>query len=515
MPWKKKQKIENGEDGSNAAFPMKKSKISGMTPVAKERSVMRQKGKCAKKEPPSYAAGSEEQSWYLEILHIGRVICPKCHSVSRKTVEGLKKHISNCRKEPYICRQCGKQLHSLSGMKYHVVADHSDVPVLVSVDDFNAPSIRQTLRKVLKRIGRLKCPLEGCPGTFTSVMGYLYHAKKCGKKESELDKMVLKCRHCEKAYRSRAGLMYHLKSEHGEITLIAGAGKPDEHMAEAQDLGRVQRRSAKVASFHLQAIACEELIKEWPKKKVLQDLVPDDRKLKYSRPGLPSFSPEVLRKWRSDMKRNRKIRCPNQGCSSVYSSISGLKAHLGSCAQGDFVAGKYRCLLCDKEFISESGVKYHINSMHAEDWFVVNSKANRTLQKLLKSPAEKGKKLQKKRTCSGKMKIRKPVTTLPDSSESPVMEGGDEQQEGPCLGKEDPGPLSSSLEENAESSQEIARQEPKPSTSRARKPILKRSLSPTLIQSPAKSCTAEQSVASRGKRAKRLRPVKVGHQLVL
>lgn len=30
------------------------------------------------------------------------------------------------------------------------------------------------------------------------------------------------------------------------------------------------------------------------------------------------------------------------------------------------MAGKYKCLLCEKEFISESGVKYHINSMHAE-----------------------------------------------------------------------------------------------------------------------------------------------------
>lgn len=37
-----------------------------------------------------------------------------------------------------------------------------------------------------------------------------------------------------------------------------------------------------------------------------------------------------------------------------------------SCKQGTFVAGKYKCLLCQKEFVSESGVKYHINSVHAE-----------------------------------------------------------------------------------------------------------------------------------------------------
>lgn len=45
--------------------------------------------------------------------------------------------------------------------------------------------------------------------------------------------------------------------------------------------------------------------------------------------------------------------------------------------QGDFVAGKYKCLLCEKEFISESGVKYHINSVHAE---VRQAEGNLTLQ---------------------------------------------------------------------------------------------------------------------------------------
>lgn len=35
-------------------------------------------------------------------------------------------------------------------------------------------------------------------------------------------------------------------------------------------------------------------------------------------------------------------------------------------SQGEFIAGKYKCLLCEKEFVSESGVKYHINTVHAE-----------------------------------------------------------------------------------------------------------------------------------------------------
>ncbi|MEE6514672.1 hypothetical protein FKM82_022989 [Ascaphus truei] len=176
------------------------------------------------------------------------------------------------------CR-IGNGRSGVCGDKTSCQAGSSELPVLGPGEDFSSPSIRQKLRKMLKRIGRLKCPLEGCPGSFTSVMGYLYHAKKCGKQESELEGMSLKCHHCGKAYKSRAGLVYHLKSEHGAVTYVPRSGKQEAQREEVPDLGRVQRRSAKVATFYLHEIASEELVKEWPKRKVLQDLVPDDRKV--------------------------------------------------------------------------------------------------------------------------------------------------------------------------------------------------------------------------------------------
>lgn len=53
-------------------------------------------------------------------------------------------------------------------------------------------------------------------------MGYLYHIKKCGKAASELEKMAMKCHHCGKAYRSKAGLVYHLRSKHGPVSALVG-----------------------------------------------------------------------------------------------------------------------------------------------------------------------------------------------------------------------------------------------------------------------------------------------------
>ncbi|CAN9507530.1 unnamed protein product [Ophioblennius macclurei] len=340
-----------------------------------------------RKEPPSYPPGSPEERWQVQITAKGRVTCPRCRSVSRKTVEGLKKHMKNCRLQLFTCQFCGKQLKSSTGMKYHVMADHSHLPSVDDASQLDDRSVKDKLRKVLKRLGKLRCSKEGCGAAFSSIMGYVYHMKKCGKEEAELEKMLLRCSHCGKTYRSKAGLEYHLKSEHTptpQKTKEDEETRGDAHL-ERTASGRVQRASAQVANFHLAEIASNDLPKDWPKRKFQSDLVPDDKKLKYARPGLPAFSQEVLRKWKNEVKLQRKVQCPNQGCSCTYTSVSGLKAHLGLCTRGDFEAGKYRCLICNKEFNSESGVKYHISSVHAQEWFVTNKKASKKFEKFLKN----------------------------------------------------------------------------------------------------------------------------------
>ncbi|KAM9779089.1 zinc finger protein 512 isoform X1 [Syngnathus typhle] len=343
----------------------------------------------SKKEPPTYPPGSPEEQWQLQIVARGRVNCPKCKSVSRKTVEGLKKHMDNCRLQAFTCQHCGKQLRSSTGMKYHIMADHGSPPSVEDIRDLDVRVLKDKLRKILKQLGKVKCPKEGCTATFSSIMGYMYHIKKCGKEQAELDKMLLTCSHCGKAYKSKAGLEYHLKSEHTPVS--------PEHQDEAMEVqsqaeaektasGRIQRASAQLANFHMAQMSNKDPSKDCPKRPFQSDLVPDDKKLKYLRPGLPAFSQELLRKWKDELKLHKKLLCPNQvGCGCTYTSVSGLKAHLGLCTRGDFEVGTYQCLLCDKEFHSESGVKYHINATHSQEWFVTNKKAT---MKLKRQPRE-------------------------------------------------------------------------------------------------------------------------------
>ncbi|XP_060749644.1 zinc finger protein 512B isoform X5 [Tachysurus vachellii] len=119
------------------------------------------------------------------------------------------------------------------------------------------------------------------------------------------------------------------------------------------------------------------------------------QKLNYTRPGIPKYNPETLDTWKNEVKEKGFICCPNSSCEAIYSSVSGLKAHLTSCIKGGFIVGKYTCLLCQKEFSSESGVKYHICKTHSQNWFratghVSNSKTKDSQSKKLQKDLKNG-----------------------------------------------------------------------------------------------------------------------------
>uniref|UniRef100_A0A3B4A1Q7 C2H2-type domain-containing protein n=1 Tax=Periophthalmus magnuspinnatus TaxID=409849 RepID=A0A3B4A1Q7_9GOBI len=313
-----------------------------------------------------------DTQWQRSISERGEVVCPTCSIVTRKTVQGLKKHMEICQKlqDALKCQQCHKQFRSKAGLNYHNMAEHTTKSSGNDDQTMGEHEERERLRRVLKQMGRIKCPSEGCSAHFSSLMGYQYHQKRCGRDSSEDDKPVFICQHCGKSYRSKAGKDYHIRTEHLIPVQPSQNNSSSADDFERTPSGRVRRRSAQVAVFHLQEIAEDELAKDWgTKRRIKDDLVPDTKRLNYTRPGLPHFSPELLESWKNQVKEKGFICCINENCEAVYSSVSGLKAHLANCSQGGGELGKYTCLICQKEFSSESGVKYHINKTHSQNWF--------------------------------------------------------------------------------------------------------------------------------------------------
>ncbi|XP_076427545.1 zinc finger protein 512B isoform X4 [Peromyscus maniculatus bairdii] len=373
--------------------------------------------------------GGPEEQWQRAIHERGEAVCPTCNVVTRKTLVGLKKHMEVCHKlqEALKCQHCRKQFKSKAGLNYHTMAEHSAKPTDAEASEGGEQEERERLRKVLKQMGRLRCPQEGCGAAFSSLMGYQYHQRRCGKPACEVDSPSFPCTHCGKTYRSKAGHDYHVRSEH----TAPPPEEPTDKIPEAEDLlgvertpsGRIRRTSAQVAVFHLQEIAEDELARDWTKRRMKDDLVPETARLNYTRPGLPTLNPQLLEAWKNEVKEKGHVNCPNDCCEAIYSSVSGLKAHLASCSKGDHLVGKYRCLLCPKEFSSESGVKYHILKTHAENWFRTSADPppKHKSQNSLMPRKEK-----KKSLSGGKKRGRKPKERAPEEPASKLPPNRDD-----------------------------------------------------------------------------------------
>nr|XP_046252296.1 zinc finger protein 512B isoform X3 [Scatophagus argus] len=373
----------------------------------------------SKKDPATSSSGAvPDTQWQRAISERGEVVCPTCSIVTRKTIHGLKKHMEICQKlqDALKCQQCHKQFRSKAGLNYHTMAEHTTKPSGSEGQTGDTHKERERLRLVLKQMGRIKCPSEHCGKTYQSKAGRDYHARtehsstittvtatinsnnkdnitdtnnntgkervvseefpSVGKKEQS--QPVKKDWQKEKAASGQTkekerdavdeGREKEKERERDKEKAAQNESQGDDF--ERTPSGRVRRRSAQVAVFHLQEIAEDELAKDWgTKRRIKDDLVPDSKRLNYTRPGLPNFSPELLESWKNQVKEKGFICCTNENCEAVYSSVSGLKAHLANCSQGDGELGKYTCLICQKEFSSESGVKYHISKTHSQNWF--------------------------------------------------------------------------------------------------------------------------------------------------
>lgn len=314
----------------------------------------------------------------------------------------------------FLCQHCGKTYRSKAGRDYHVRTEHSPTITTTTTSNNNKDNITDTNNNT----GKERVVSE--------------ESQSVGRKEpSQPEKK-------DRQEKSPSGQPKEMEREtrdkdrEKEKDRERDKEKAAQNVSQGDDFertpsGRVRRRSAQVAVFHLQEIAEDELAKDWgTKRRIKDDLVPDSKRLNYTRPGLPNFSPELLETWKNQVKEKGFICCTNENCEAVYSSVSGLKAHLANCSQGGGELGKYTCLICQKEFSSESGVKYHISKTHSQNWFraaashvVSSSKGNLPENNGIKAEVRNG-------ATTGKKRGRKPkerpsvVAPLQTKTEAPT-----------------------------------------------------------------------------------------------
>ncbi|XP_051280698.1 zinc finger protein 512B isoform X4 [Dicentrarchus labrax] len=477
----------------------------------------------SKKDPATTSSGAvPDTQWQRAISERGEVVCPTCSIVTRKTIHGLKKHMEICQKlqDALKCQQCHKQFRSKAGLNYHTMAEHTTKPSGSEGQTGDKHKERERLRRVLKQMGRIKCPSEHCGKTYRSKAGRDYHVRTehsptitttmtATTNNNNKDNITDTNNNTGKERviseeSPPVGKKEQSQPEKKDWQEKAPSSQPKEKEREARDKdrekekererdkekeaqnksqgddfertpsGRVRRRSAQVAVFHLQEIAEDELAKDWgTKRRIKDDLVPDSKRLNYTRPGLPNFSPELLETWKNQVKEKGFICCTNENCEAVYSSVSGLKAHLANCSQGGGELGKYTCLICQKEFSSESGVKYHISKTHSQNWFraaasqVVSSSKNKVLENNgIKAEVRNG-------ATTGKKRGRKPkerpsvVASLQTKTEAPTATQNSTPAVSPATGPTQSPTLIPDPTDSANSGQN---RQPIPSAARRSKP---------------------------------------------
>lgn len=306
---------------------------------------------------------NERERLRRALKQMGRIKCPSegC-SAHFSSLMGFQYHQKRCggdasddEKPLFLCQHCGKNYRSKAGRDYHVRTEHH-ATVTTTITATNS---KDGIPDTNNNMGNERVVSEEPPTIGKKEQSH--PEKKDWQEKAPPVQLKEKDREAREPNREK-------EKERDKEKAAQKASQGDDF--ERTPSGRVRRRSAQVAVFHLQEIAEDELAKDWgTKRRIKDDLVPDSKRLNYTRPGLPNFSPELLESWKTQVKEKGFICCSNVNCEAVYSSVSGLKAHLANCSQSGGELGKYTCLICQKEFSSESGVKYHISKTHSQNWF--------------------------------------------------------------------------------------------------------------------------------------------------
>ncbi|XP_077989899.1 zinc finger protein 512-like [Glandiceps talaboti] len=84
----------------------------------------------------------------------------------------------------------------------------------------------------------------------------------------------------------------------------------------------------------------------------------------YTKPARPVVTPAMTAEWRDILKSEGELKCRNEGCDVSYINVGSMKFHYAMCPKNGIVLENYKCLVCSKEYKSETSMKFHVQSAH-------------------------------------------------------------------------------------------------------------------------------------------------------
>lgn len=218
------------------------------------------------------------------------------------------------------------------------------------------------LKKYLKtKKNYLVCKNEGCGAKYGTAQGFLIHQKICGVKEEEREKFV--CDLCGKEYITMPGLTYHMNTKHAQSTESdhsEGKEKATEE-PEVTESGRTRRKAASRALSKVHHLVTTHVDNNemGPVKAKSKITVAELDQLLTTTPGRV-INKALEERWHENVKNQKAIVCPCQGCQETFTSVVSVKEHLQCCDK----AVSYKCLACSKLFGCQFSARSHVRHWH-------------------------------------------------------------------------------------------------------------------------------------------------------
>ncbi|XP_033100681.1 uncharacterized protein LOC117104116 isoform X2 [Anneissia japonica] len=314
-----------------------------------------------------YDKYKEEADVWVGHLNNGKSAKCRWCSMNYKKLTTILRHYDKCHeyyKNGFNCNECGNIFKSPGSLNYHKLANHTKAVVEESQKKDKKQSEAQVLKQLLRQKKKLNCKNESCTKSFTTVLGYQYHMKRCGVEEVAA---IYTCQICQKTYTTDPGLKYHLSSRHAPTVEKASLDKTEEVFTD--DSGKRRRSAAH------RAMASMKELKEKGYVEV-NDTGKEEKRTKTSTNDFMLFtSPNIeidedlLKEWKAQFSLKQRVPCPFD-CDFTAVLLVSLKDHYHFCQENPNAANnseRYKCNICNKEYTIRASIISHVRGTHTKD----------------------------------------------------------------------------------------------------------------------------------------------------